>query len=627
MSALVPGSFFPGTVHPEQDKPEHEVLISFDDASVLTPTWHYVTSFMRGYTINRGRGNELSRVDAGTETITLDNRDRRFDPTYADGPYYPNVTPMNRVWHRVRYAGETVDVFKGYVESWPQAWPNKVADAVATVTAVDEFKVLALDHLPTTDPPRDTYADLVAFDNPSGYWRLGDDPATRQSTAATGPTLTCAGTDVAFVSSADGAIVGEVLDGPYASLSGPMSGAAAPRVAVEPDDGTVNLADLTSLTIEMWVKSAVGVGGLPAIFGPAIDGSFNPQFSLKANGSNLLEFKLWNDSAASGTVTAATVITDGIWHHIVGVLSGGTMTLYMDAVILGTASLSGKIAAVPSSSFVSISPVSLRFVDEVAIYRYALTADRIMAHYAAGVARGFATGQASGARIGAILDAAGSHAPRDLQAGQRTVTGRYMAGQDPLSELRIAETAEAVDAVLFVSRGGEVTFLDAAHRSSAPYDAPVVTFADDDTVDALKYTDLQVDYSDSYLANDWSVTRTGGTIMQATDSASVDRYLSRPQSLTDLALTDDSDAQDVADEMLAKYKAPFLRVTSISPRTSDLEAFLPIMTRDVGDRIRVIRNPPGGGDPIDTEVFLQGIGITQSVSDPFPNVTWGVSPV
>ena len=175
---------YPGnTTFPQQERLEHELLISFDDASESTPTWHYVTSFWRGYTTNRGRGNELARVDAGTITFTLDNRDRRFDPTYAAGPYYPNVTPMNRVWHRVRYGGETVDIFKGYVESWPQEWPSKGYDAVANVTAVDEFKILALDHLPTTDPPRDSYADLVAFDDPSGYWRLGDDPASRQHAA------------------------------------------------------------------------------------------------------------------------------------------------------------------------------------------------------------------------------------------------------------------------------------------------------------------------------------------------------------------------------------------------------------------------------------------------------------
>ena len=193
----------------EQERPEHETLISFDDASESTPTWHYITAFLRGFTTSRGRGNELARVDAGTITLTLDNRDRRFDPTYAAGPYYPNVTPMNRIWHRVRYGGETIDIFKGYVESWPQEWPSKGYDAVANVTAVDEFKVLALDHLPVTDPPRDTYADVVQFDQPSAYWRMSDDALSFSERAVIGPELAVPGASGGMGATADGAIVGD----------------------------------------------------------------------------------------------------------------------------------------------------------------------------------------------------------------------------------------------------------------------------------------------------------------------------------------------------------------------------------------------------------------------------------
>ena len=125
------------------------------------------TDYLRGFQTSRGRATELARVDAGTATITLDNRTRLFDPAATSG-----IRPMNRWRILEQFSGEP-DVFNGYAESYTQVWPDKLVDAVTVVSCVDEFKVLALDRLPTMNPPRDTYADLVAFDKPYGYWRFG----------------------------------------------------------------------------------------------------------------------------------------------------------------------------------------------------------------------------------------------------------------------------------------------------------------------------------------------------------------------------------------------------------------------------------------------------------------------
>lgn len=46
--------------------------------------------------IRRGRTHELSRFEAGQATVTLDDRDRRYDPTFT-GPYGANLVPMKQV--------------------------------------------------------------------------------------------------------------------------------------------------------------------------------------------------------------------------------------------------------------------------------------------------------------------------------------------------------------------------------------------------------------------------------------------------------------------------------------------------------------------------------------------------
>jgi hypothetical protein len=117
--------------------------------------------------------NEFGDIDAATATITLDNRDRALDPEYTSSPYYPNLRPMNRVWVTCDWAGVTYDIFKGYVENYGRTWPEFDQDAVMQIAAVDEYKPLALEHLPTTTPPRATYHEVVEEDKPSCYWRLG----------------------------------------------------------------------------------------------------------------------------------------------------------------------------------------------------------------------------------------------------------------------------------------------------------------------------------------------------------------------------------------------------------------------------------------------------------------------
>jgi hypothetical protein len=176
-TTLYPGS----STYPGQGLlPIVRCRIAFDDVSVSRPTWHEVThSDLRSFSVSRGRSSELSAFDAGTASATIDNRDRVYDPTNTASPYYPNVTPMNRVWLYEEFAGEVQDLFVGYVESYDQEWPGGGwSDAIVTITASDEFKVLALAALPGTNPPRSNYGELVTSDNPDGYWSMNDDPAT-----------------------------------------------------------------------------------------------------------------------------------------------------------------------------------------------------------------------------------------------------------------------------------------------------------------------------------------------------------------------------------------------------------------------------------------------------------------
>lgn len=144
--------------------PTSVVELALEDPG-SAPTWLPITDYVRGWGFTRGRNSELDTVEPGTGYVRLDNRDGRFDPLNASGPYYPNVVPMRRM--RIRTLidpGETaftmrsstlrggavirgglheLCLFTGYVENWPQEWAQGF-DASVTVPLADAFKAFEL---------------------------------------------------------------------------------------------------------------------------------------------------------------------------------------------------------------------------------------------------------------------------------------------------------------------------------------------------------------------------------------------------------------------------------------------------------------------------------------------------
>lgn len=122
--------------------PSITVRIAFASNPLDTPVWTDVTSYVRfdqPITIRRGRQQALGRMEAGTLALTLDNRDRRFDPTHTGSPYYPYVVPNRRIGVQATWLGTTYDLFTGYIDEWPPEWPASDDSSVA-IRATDAFK-------------------------------------------------------------------------------------------------------------------------------------------------------------------------------------------------------------------------------------------------------------------------------------------------------------------------------------------------------------------------------------------------------------------------------------------------------------------------------------------------------
>lgn len=613
------------------------LLYSTDDLADSTPNWLDASQSLRSFSTSRGRTTELDEVDAGQMTLNLDNTSRQFDPIAN-----ANVRPRNRWWLREQFNGLTNDVFKGYAKSYDQTWPDKT-DAVAVVNCTDEFSILSRDSLPLLDPQPPppptqisaphpvsdaTYSDVVMFDKPSSYWPMNDDGGTAQFQAAAGTTLI----NVASLPTnyTNGPIVGDLSEsGNYSmSYTGTNGCNAGGQTATASETPDCDVSNLSGFSIEGWIQINSLPSGTAAVFVGPLDISSVTKWELRVTTTGQLQGFARDNGAVTTTITSSAV-TLNVWHHVVLGLSGGTLTLYIDGVSAASGAFGGTFNTTLENTGVgstftilSATGMTIRFA-HVAFYPSALTTTRINAHITAALNRGFPQ-QPSASRFGAVLDSTANRAPRFTRSSGRNTVPVMMHGQDPLTEIRNAREVELADGVLFTASDGTLVLLDSAHRSNAPWNTVQAVFDDDGT--DLPYQELDVDYSDSYLVNECSVTRPFGRVQTSTDATSMASYGPYAVSLNP-PLTTDFDSLAVASAVVTKYKDPITRVLTIAPKMVDVNVLDAVMQLDLADKVRVFRTPPPGiGTRIDQSVWVQSINTAWSASVGILNVNLGVSP-
>jgi hypothetical protein len=591
------------------------VLYSTDDVTDTDPLWIDATSKVRSYSKVVGRDSEQGEIDTGKATIELDNRDRTFD--WVNNAL---IRPNNRWKILSQFSGSTESRFVGYADSYTQSWPGKGADALTVVNLSDELKMLALKKLPTMNPPRDTYEDLVMSDKPAGYWRWNNPNLA----GTVGETWIYS----AYSLPGDTPIVGDYVGHDSYDSGVSLRVPVGSTLTINPE--AFNTQGAAAVTVEFWYRFSVLPAAQRDFFAGAMSAAGATRilyFSLSTAGQVL--FNARNSTPTLFTATSAP-LTPNTWYHIVGTIDGSFIRVYVNGQQSGSTAWSGVLVGggglATNPPFLSSVTDTVHDFDEIAFYPARdLGATRVLAHYAAGTQRGFPDSQLPGARANAILDSAGSVAPRSIQPGTRTMQGAFMKGQDALGELRKAQRAESVDAVLFASRAGVVTFLADGHRNAAPYNTVQATFDDDGT--DFPYLDLTLDISEQFLANVWNVTRSGGITQTASDAASIAANFDHAQSLTDVPVTTDAHAASIATAMLAKYKDPLTRIPPLELTTTIPDVAEAILARDIGDRIRVLRTPVGGGTRHDLTLFIQKIEETAGQGSTPWHIRWTVTPV
>jgi RHS repeat-associated protein len=246
------------------------------------------------------------------------------------------------------------------------------------------------------------YRTAVLADSPAAYYRLDDGspgPAAAPSTLADasghGASASWSGGVVfgspGLVGGLGGASVGVGGGSTYVQVPSQVFGAY-------PTSGSTTSY---SLTFESWFQTTSGgviLGQTAGTLPPGTPSGGSVPAIYVDTGGALRESLLYHSTANQNV--AAGPYTDGRPHHVVATYSGGTDTLYVDGVQIGSLTSAAEFGYAASYDYVLGNGYTSSFwpntpsgagwyafrgsLDEVAVYASALPAARVQAHFTAG---------------------------------------------------------------------------------------------------------------------------------------------------------------------------------------------------------------------------------------------------
>lgn len=558
-----------------------------DPPGTATPTWTDVSADVALVEINRGRDRELERFRAGTAQVTLIDQARAYDPVVV-----PTLRPMRQLRVFATFDAVTYQLFRGFIDSIEHAYEGpREGRAMATIFATDGFKALAAINLPSS-----AYALEVAGDGPRAWFRLGD---------AQGST----------VYDSVAAIPGTVTNG---SLGQPgLIARDDNTAAVFTSTGGVVVTDsrafVTGSVTQFTFEAVIATTAATTQVILQQDGSDSAQFRLRMLGTGILEFQVSDAGLAYTAETESTgAVNDGQVHHVAASFSTATgLRVWVDGVDVSSVVLTDTGTPVVVATSLTLGNDKSLVVngwtgtlDEVAVYPWELSVTEISAH--AAQVRTPWNGDTPGARLDRLLDYAGwSTGLRTLDAGTSVLQSAELDGALVLDQAQLAAGSDF--GALFIAVDGKVRFIG---RQALFQKTSQATFGDDPGTPAeLGYRSMEPDYTDALIRNDVTVSRVEGVAQRVQDASSITDYLRHTFTLDGLAYNSDTLSRSAAEFLVAEYKDPRRRISSLEilPRGDPTDLFPQVLGRELTDVVTVVDRPAGGGAANTQVSTIEGI--------------------
>ena len=173
---------------------------------------------------------------------------------------------------------------------------------------------------------------------------------------------------------------------------------------------------------------------------------------------------------------------------------------------------------------------------------------------------GTSAGQTTGTRIGKILDAVSwPSSMREIETGDSTVQADPATARTSLAAIKNVEFSE--QGAFYVNPGGNAEFHERSYIISKSGQNPT-TFANDGT--GIGYKNVVFAFDDKLIINQANITRTGGTLQNAYNSTSIEKYFPHSINYTDLVVETDAEALNIARTYVATRAETTIRIDAMT---------------------------------------------------------------
>lgn len=126
-------------------------FLEYYDPDPSVTAWVDISNYVRSWWVDWGASGVQEQIRARTATFILDNNDRRFEPMYADGAYYPAITVGTYINCGLTITADdstvtTFPLFYGVAQAWRPGYSAPPArDMICRLEACDPNVTIAGD--------------------------------------------------------------------------------------------------------------------------------------------------------------------------------------------------------------------------------------------------------------------------------------------------------------------------------------------------------------------------------------------------------------------------------------------------------------------------------------------------
>lgn len=483
----------------------------------------------------------------------------------------------------------TWPLFRGYVQTWPQEYPEYGLDATSTISAVDGLAILG----GMKTPIDEMAARISAGELPALFarWKLGDTDTTRPRY------IDSSGNGRDFP-----AVMGQFTGPPLAKY---LDDASSVFAYGNGSQGLAIDTFHTSFTISMWIQTTgVGSGAfIQPFFYAGVAGQIPTKIGVQSDGTVYAGSFDFIPGIAP-VVTSSVKVNDGQPHHICYV-SGGGNKIYVDGVDRSVATATSSQTGQLFGSFAMALPIPgvtdlqyYGYMQDICIWTSALTATQV--GYVYGIGTGLASGELTSARATRLINAIWPSASKSIATGSGYCsTSEY--NENALNALQ--KVADTEGSLFFVDRSGTLTLRNRYYWSQVTQGiTSQATFGDDR---GINYESMGFNFDADQMANTFVINSGIGVTQTAADTAMVTMYGPRTQSIDTLLST--ADALAMAQGLAAQYSEPVLRSEPFNVNlASDLDATR-LLNLELGFKFTLRRNAKGVTSTIVQNLSLDSV--------------------